>query len=133
MALFSHQENLDQLEPAILLLIQSVKDNMSDQLSRQFAEQLMRITLDHLYGLLRDALDVMKRTKDDPLKEKEDLTTISGRLMGLIAELREIVKCWMQKPELSVSDIDTADGILDETLSKWGSMNTQVCFMHHAC
>jgi hypothetical protein len=52
----SYHDDLTQLEPALLLLIQTTTDSMGNKQSVNFARKLADITLNFLYRLLQDAV-----------------------------------------------------------------------------
>ncbi|XP_064609488.1 spatacsin-like, partial [Liolophura sinensis] len=91
---YSHEENFSQVEPALDLLVQCVRESVAEAQSRQFAEQLLSVTLHHLYGLQADALVVVRDCWGSPSpfpeesQEVEVLEGIAGKLMLKIGQLR---------------------------------------------
>ena len=46
--------DLEQVEPAVQLLSTTIADNVTDHQSKQFAEQLLHITIDYLHVVVRN-------------------------------------------------------------------------------
>ena len=72
----SHVDHLLQLDPAFSLLLQNVRDSMGDKHAQIFGRQVLDITMDFLYGLLLDGLDVIAKVSDP--QEKQDLDKATG-------------------------------------------------------
>lgn len=73
---FSHLDSLVQLEPAVNLLIESVRGSIGDQHSLLFGKQILDTSLDFLYELLLDSLSVSESTVTE--QESVDLQQATG-------------------------------------------------------
>ncbi|GAB1610156.1 spatacsin-like isoform X1 [Argonauta hians] len=101
---------LHALEPAYRLLLQSIEDNMAEQQSLFFAQQLLGIMLNHLYSVLNDILafknSLPDNTPRDVLQETQLVTQI---VLQYIAKVRTNMNAFGQKKPNSITD-DTNTG-----------------------
>ncbi|CAC5394702.1 SPG11 [Mytilus coruscus] len=90
----NHYDNIIQLQPALELLIQSVSDNLTDSQSQDFVKRLSDITLEFLYGLLSDALDVQESVKYKMNNESEieDMKKSIDVILEDIADIRQCLR-----------------------------------------
>ncbi len=56
--------DLEQVEPAVQLLSSTIRDNISDHQSKNFAEQLLHITTDFLHKVIRNLTLAKKQVTD---------------------------------------------------------------------
>ncbi|XP_076102993.1 spatacsin-like isoform X1 [Mytilus galloprovincialis] len=90
----NHYDNIIQLQPALELLIQSISDNLTDSQSQDFVKRLSDITLEFLYGLLSDALDVQEsvKYKMNNESEVEDMKKSIDVILEDIADIRQCLR-----------------------------------------
>eukprot|EP00058_Branchiostoma_floridae_P024300 XP_002609790.1 hypothetical protein BRAFLDRAFT_78622 [Branchiostoma floridae] len=97
-----------QLRAAIDLLVSAIHENIKEPQSKQFAEQLLHLTLDHLHLLIRTATELAADTSNNPFGPSEDspipvvspgvavdrpqLEQSVQTLMGYVVELRKFLK-----------------------------------------
>lgn len=74
---FSHLDSLIQLEPAVNLLIESVRGSIGDKHSLLFGKQILDTSLDFLYELLLDSLSVSESMVTE--QERTDLQQATGK------------------------------------------------------
>lgn len=139
---YSHEENFSQVEPALDLLVQCVRESVAEAQSRQFAEQLLSVTLHHLYGLQADALVVVRdcwgslSPSPEECQEVEVLEGILGKLMVKIGQLRRFQRMLLAKSVLTTRPsqaVDIEEGVgtyPKEELSEWDDMDSNVRAHH---
>ncbi|XP_060065527.1 spatacsin-like [Ylistrum balloti] len=86
----NHHDNLMQLEPALQLLIETVKVHLTDQGSERFSKKLADILLDFLYELLQDGLNLLDVVQESYGHDEEikSLNLAIEKLLDLIGEVR---------------------------------------------
>ncbi|ESP01289.1 hypothetical protein LOTGIDRAFT_157467 [Lottia gigantea] len=91
---YDHHDSIKNLEPVLFLLVETVKECAADNQSKNFAHNLLSLTLNYLYSLLHDGLDVSRSlgSTASAKHEKENLELALDSLMTLIAELRCCLK-----------------------------------------
>ncbi|XP_050400907.1 spatacsin [Patella vulgata] len=114
---FHHYGNIKNLEPALFLLVDTVKDCASHNQSHYFAHNLLTLTLNFLYDNLHDGLEVSKSlgTSEGDNRVREDLQKALDLLMNFIAELRCCLKLVnVKSPYRQQSSIRDVTGIMEE-------------------
>ncbi|XP_041372717.1 spatacsin-like [Gigantopelta aegis] len=121
-----YQDNLQQLESALVLLVDAVQSNMANRQSQDFGNKLLTLTLDYLYGLLRDGLAVRSglESGEQGLQEKEDIEKAIEIVMTYTAKLRQCLVSGTKETWLS-EQMDCRDGGEDTEESKWKDLGTE--------
>ncbi|XP_056021478.1 spatacsin-like isoform X6 [Ostrea edulis] len=90
----SYRDDLMQLEPALKLLIQTMADSMGNKQSVNFARKLADITLNFLYRLLQDAVNLADsaRVNADEKEIIADLESVMDILLSFISDVRRYVR-----------------------------------------
>ncbi|XP_046337180.2 spatacsin-like isoform X1 [Haliotis rufescens] len=123
-----HYDSVQQLESALSFLVQAVRENVNDQQSRDFANKLLTLTLEFLYGLVHNGLSVhggLGQTQCDQ-QEKGDLEKAVDLLMGYIAQLRQCLT--LARGKLIIKASDTPDGLTtDDSVedSEWSHLTAE--------
>ena len=119
-----YQDSIQQLESALVLLIEAVQNNMANRQSQDFGHKLLTLTLDYLYGLLCDALAVRTSLSgvEQGLQEKENIDTAIETVMAYTARLRQC----LVKQTRSSDQPDGQDDREDVGQSKWKNLGTEV-------
>ncbi|XP_064618908.1 spatacsin-like isoform X2 [Lineus longissimus] len=88
--------DLLQLTSSITLLTTSIQENIHDHGSKQFAEQLLHITLNHLHKLLQSVTTLLPKDHQSQTRlegEKfEAITSLVAKLSASILHLRKFLK-----------------------------------------
>ncbi|XP_069136705.1 LOW QUALITY PROTEIN: spatacsin-like [Argopecten irradians] len=121
----NHHDNLMQLEPALQLLIDTVKLNLTDKGSERFSKKLAEILLDFLYELLHDGLNLLDVVKESYGHDEEvkTLTVAIEKLLDLIGEVRGCIGQQIQQKS-SESTTETTVRVPDvgTPASEWYGM-----------
>jgi hypothetical protein len=126
--------DLLQLTSSITLLTNSIQENIHDHSSKQFAEQLLHITLNHLHKLLQSVTALLPKdfhTQHAVEREKfEAVTSLVAKLSASILQLRKFLKHPYQDSTKYVS-VDEVDSMKsqprDQKVIIWKSSTPQVC------
>ncbi|XP_078689529.1 spatacsin-like isoform X2 [Branchiostoma floridae x Branchiostoma belcheri] len=126
-----------QLRAAIDLLVSAIHENIKEPPSKQFAEQLLHLTLDHLHLLIRTATELAADTSHHPFDPSVDLPgpvaspgfTVDRpqleqcvqTLMGYVVELRHFLK----RPAVS-SQTGGVESFVQKALSGEGAYTLQL-------
>lgn len=130
----SHLDNLGQLEPALNLLLQTIKENTTDSQSKNFAQKLADVTLNFLYGLMHDGLGLKENLKDKYGHENEvkDLKQALEKLLDIISDLRACIRC-LDDVAVGTGQQDVVDGEQKtDTIQEWDHMNTEVYYHYQS-
>lgn len=126
-----HLFSLRQLEPAYQILLRSIEENMAEQQSLFFAQQLLGVMLNHLYCLLNDALSVQNLQPDNiPDDEQDETDQAMDIVMDYISNVRSYMTTLGQKRQNTVDEDDVPSGmnhsivsIDQESSSNWPDMD----------
>ncbi|XP_066273752.1 spatacsin-like isoform X2 [Branchiostoma lanceolatum] len=126
-----------QLRAAIDLLVSAIHENIKEPPSKQFAEQLLHLTLDHLHLLIRTATELVADTSHDPFGfsegspgpavspgftvDRPQLEQSVQTLMGYVVELRHFLK----RPAVR-RQADSAESSAEVALSDEGAYKLQL-------
>ncbi|KAL4227664.1 Spastic paraplegia 11 (autosomal recessive) [Mactra antiquata] len=108
---FSHYESIDQLNPVISLLLEAVQDTLGDKHAKIFAKQILDISMDFLYELLLDGINVSESLTDSD--EKMDLQIATEKLLEYIENTRKFVQNLENHFNDTGSKSDTVSNISD--------------------
>ncbi|XP_078607878.1 spatacsin-like isoform X2 [Branchiostoma floridae x Branchiostoma japonicum] len=143
-----------QLRAAIDLLVSAIHENIKEPQSKQFAEQLLHLTLDHLHLLIRTATELVSDTSHYPFGSSEDspipmvtpgvtvdrpqLEQSVQTLMGYVVELRKFLKRPADQKQSDSVESSAQSALSDEEayklqlldeddkcLKRWETMNKE--------
>ncbi|XP_021345955.1 spatacsin-like isoform X2 [Mizuhopecten yessoensis] len=125
----NHHDNLMQLEPALQLLIETVKIHLTDKGSERFSKKLAEILLDFLYELLHDGLNLLDKEKESYGQEEEVkcLNMAIEKLLDLIGEVRGCIDKQLQQNSGLSGMPGTADRVPEAgtPASEWSGMSKE--------
>ncbi|XP_052830059.1 spatacsin isoform X2 [Octopus bimaculoides] len=114
---------LQALEPAYRLLLQSIEDNMAEQQSLFFAQQLLGIMLNHLYSVLNDILAFKNSLLDNiALEVLQETESMTQTVLQYIAKVRTYMNAFGLKKQNSLTD-DAKIGICTSIESSTAEYN----------
>ncbi|XP_053405680.1 spatacsin-like isoform X2 [Mercenaria mercenaria] len=103
---FSHVDTLLQLEPAVNLILDTIKGTIGDKHSHMFGKEVLDSSMDFLYELLLDSLAVSETVITE--QENIDLQQATEKLLEYIEKTRECIRMLEQRTVLRSSSESTS-------------------------
>ncbi|WAQ97766.1 SPTCS-like protein [Mya arenaria] len=87
---FGYLESLNQLEPALKLMLESVRSSLKDKNSQTFGKQVLDAKMEFMYELFLDGLVVLEGATDEA--QRKDILQATEKVQHHIEEMRKYVR-----------------------------------------